>query len=84
MRSTRASAAVERLKARSGHPSYVVGMVSGGMFYLIDRANGDQKVSEPMPLDAFVMFVDAYGPPKPVKRSKLDDAFAAQISKAKK
>lgn len=84
MRSTRASAAVERLKRRTDHDGYSVAMVSGGLFYLLDRANGNQKCCEPQPLDTFVSFVDQYGPPKPVKRSKLDVAFEAQISESGK
>ena len=80
MRSTRASAAVERLKRRSDNPGFSVAMVSGGLFYLLDRTNGDQKCCDPLPLDNFVTFVDKFGPLTPVKRSKLDVAFEAQIS----
>ncbi|MGI4856936.1 MAG: hypothetical protein ACRYHA_08480 [Janthinobacterium lividum] len=83
MRSTRATAAVERLKARSGHSLYAVVMVSGGLFYLVDRAQGDDALSPRLPLDDFVTFVNAFGPAQPVRRSKLDDAFEAQLRRTK-
>ncbi len=84
MRSTRATAAVERLKSRSGVATYAVVMISGGLFRLVDRAASEVKLSEPLPLDAFVAFVDKFGPPKVVRKSKLDDAFEAQIKKSGK
>ena len=84
MRTTRAIHAVERLKTRSGNPQFAAISLSGGLFYLVDKSGGtDKKVSDPLTLDDFVKFVDAYGPPKPRKASKLDVAFAAQIRKSK-
>lgn len=82
MRSTKATAVVERLKRRSGHADYAVVMASGGVFYLVDRAKDNARLSSALPLDDFVAFVDAYGPPKVMKRSKLDDAFEAQIKRS--
>ncbi len=80
MRTTRAIHAVERLKTRSGNPQYTAISLSGGLFYLIDKSSGsDKKVSEPLTLDDFVKFVDAFGPQKPRKASKLDLAFEEQI-----
>ena len=84
MRTTRAIHAVERLKTRSCNPRFAAISLSGGLFYLVDKSGGvDQKVSEPLPLDDFVKFVDAFGPQKPRKASKLDVAFEAQIKKSK-
>lgn len=83
MRSTRATAAVERLKARSGHPLYAMVMVSGGLFYLVDRALADAALSPRLPLDGFVAFVNAFGPAQAVRRSKLDDAFEAQLRRTR-
>ncbi|APR35286.1 hypothetical protein [Paraburkholderia sp. SOS3] len=84
MRTTRAIHAVERLKTRSGNARYAAVALSGGLFYLVDRSSGaDQKMSEPLPLDDFVRFVDEFGPKKPRKASKLDLAFEEQIRKSK-
>ena len=84
MRTTRAIHAVERLKTRTGNPRFAAISLSGGLFYLVDKSSGvDQKVSDPLTLDDFVKFVDAYGPQKPRKASKLDIAFEAQIKKSK-
>ncbi|HEY4353284.1 MAG TPA: hypothetical protein VGN31_18795 [Paraburkholderia sp.] len=84
MRTTRAIHAVERLKTRSGNARYAAIALSGGLFYLVDRSSGaDQKMSEPLPLDDFVKFVDDFGPKKPRKASKLDLAFEEQIRKSK-
>ncbi|MGF6443470.1 hypothetical protein [Paraburkholderia youngii] len=85
MRTTRAIHAVERLKTRTGNPRFAAISLSGGLFYLVDKSTGvDQKVSDPLTLDDFVKFVDAYGPQKPRKASKLDIAFEAQIKKSKR
>ncbi|QYD67771.1 hypothetical protein KZJ38_15740 [Paraburkholderia edwinii] len=84
MRTTRAIHAVERLKTRSGNARYAAIALSGGLFYLVDRSSGtDQKMSDPLPLDDFVKFVDEFGPKKPRKVSKLDLAFEEQIKKSK-
>ncbi|MBB5416418.1 hypothetical protein QF000_006260 [Paraburkholderia atlantica] len=84
MRTTRAIHAVERLKTRTGNPRFAAISLSGGLFYLVDKSSGvDNKVSDPLTLDDFVKFVDAYGPQKPRKASKLDIAFEAQIKKSK-
>ncbi len=83
MRSTRAIYAVERLKARSGNAGYAAVGMPGGWFRLVDKTGGiEREASEPMPLEAFVAFVDKLGPPKPRKTSKLDEAFEAQIKRS--
>ncbi|MDE1182943.1 hypothetical protein [Paraburkholderia sp.] len=84
MRTTRAINAVERLKTRSGNPQFAAVSLPGGLLYLVDKSGGaDNKLCDPLPLDDFVKFVDAHGPAKPRKASKLDLAFEAQIAKSK-
>jgi hypothetical protein len=86
MRSTKATAAVERLKTRSGNRLYSMVRTADGMFYL---ALGTGTVappvpqSEALPMDAFVKFVDGFGPQVPRRVSKLDLAFEAQLVKKK-
>jgi hypothetical protein len=46
-------------------------------------AKSPVKLCEPLPLDAFVAFVDGFGPPKPSKASKLDLAFEEQLRKSR-
>ncbi|MBR8299959.1 hypothetical protein KDW49_04440 [Burkholderia dolosa] len=84
MRTTQATRAVERLKARSGNPQFAAVATAAGLFYLVDRSSGTaEKRCEPLPLDEFVKFVDRFGPQKPRKASKLDLAFDAQIKRSK-
>ncbi|KND62027.1 hypothetical protein BVER_02249 [Candidatus Burkholderia verschuerenii] len=83
MRSTKAISAVERLKTRSGNPHYAAVSMPGGYFYLIERTlDGSKKLSEPLPMDDFVAFVNAREPAKPRKVSKLDQAMEEQISRS--
>ena len=85
MRSTRATAAVERLKTRSGNKLYSMVRTAEGMFYLVLGSG----IAEPAPqsdalaMDAFVKFVDGFGPQIPRRVSKLDLAFEAQLIKKK-
>jgi hypothetical protein len=83
MRSTRATAAIERLKERSGNEHYAMVRTGDELFYLIDRsAEGEPAVlSERLPLDEFVAFVKAFGPQKPRKATKSDLAFEKQLIK---
>jgi hypothetical protein len=83
MRSTRAVGAVERLKARSGMAGYTMMVLPQGLFHLAlrDASGVPQKVGKPLPLDEFVKFVDAFGPPKPQRISKLDVEFEKQLRK---
>jgi len=84
MRSTKAIHAVERLKKRTSHAGYAAVSLPGGVFYLIDRSTPQStKLSESLPLDDFVAFVDALSPAKPRKTSKLDVAFEEQIRKSR-
>ncbi|RKP50827.1 hypothetical protein [Trinickia fusca] len=83
MRGTKAIHAVERLKARSGNAAYAAVSLPGGRFRLVDKTGGqDAPVGEPLPLEAFVTFVDTLSPAQPKKASKLDVAFEAQIKRS--
>jgi hypothetical protein len=81
MRSTRATAAIQRLKTRSGNQQYAMVRTAQGLFYLILSADPSNKLCDPMELDDFVKFVDAQGPQKPRRVSKLDTAFEKQLTK---
>lgn len=85
MRTTRASAAVARLNARDTQCDYSMALTADGQFRLL-RTAGDaapQVVGEALPLDEFVRFVDATGPQKQARVSKLDVAFEKQLVKKK-
>ena len=81
-RSTRASAAVDRLKNRSGNAGYSMGRTSAGLFFLSERP-GEPPLCEPLELDQFVAFVNKLGPQIPKRVSKLDVAFEKQLVKKK-
>lgn len=96
MRTTRASAAIDRLKRRSGDNNYSMTMTQNGLFCLVlpsisadagqlDAApsNKPNRLCEPMPMDDFVAFVNAYGPQTPKRVSKLEVAFSEQLAKSK-
>jgi len=85
MRSTRAAAAVARLKERNAGHRYVMSRTAAGLFFLIERTeNGDQQISDFLALDDFVRFVDALGPQKVRRITKNDAAFAKQLVKKSK
>lgn len=83
MRSTKASAAIDRLKRRSGNAQYSMTLSGGGMFclVLVTEAGESSRLCEPMMLDEFVAFVNAYGPQTPKRVSKLDVEFSKQLTK---
>ena len=83
MNSTKATGAIERLNARAGTRQYSMARTAGEMFYLLQRTpeHPAEKLCEPLPLDEFVAFVNAYGPQKPKRVSKLDTAFEKQLVK---
>jgi hypothetical protein len=85
MRSTKASAAVERLKKRSGNPDYSMVLRADGLFHLVlNNDDGVQeKVGEPMEQDDFVEYVNSLGPQKPKRVSKLDVEFEKQLARRK-
>lgn len=82
MRSTRAAAAVERLKQRSSNPKYSMALSSNGLFQLVlyNENNSPENVGEPLVLDDFVKFINNYGPQTPKRVSKLDVAFEKQLA----
>ncbi len=79
-RSTRASAAVDRLKLRSGNLGYSMARTGEGLFFLSERP-GDPPLCEPLELDQFVAFVNKLGPQVARRVSKLDVAFEKQLVK---
>ena len=80
MRTTRASTAIERLKERSGNPRYVMARTGAELFFLTEGP-GLPPLCAPLELDDFVKFVNALGPQKARRVSKLDVAFEKQLSK---
>ena len=85
MRSTRATAAVERLKSRSGNANYSLVLGANGLFQLVlaEAPGASQKIGEPLALDEFVAYVNAYGPQIPRRMTKSDIAFEKQLVKKK-
>lgn len=81
-RSTKASNALARLKERSGNPSYSMTVTGTGHFYLTEGP-GQPPLCPPMELDDFVAFVNAQGPQKARRVSKLDVAFEKQLAARK-
>ena len=83
MRSTRATSAIERLNNRTGTRQYSMTRTADELFFLVQRVpeKAPEKLCEPLPLDEFVAFVNAYGPQKPKRVSKLDVAFEKQLVK---
>jgi hypothetical protein len=81
-RSTRASAAVERLKRRSGNAGYSMARTGDGLFFLSERP-GAPPLCAPLELDEFVAFVDGLGPQVERRVTKNDLAFEKQLVKKK-
>jgi hypothetical protein len=82
MRSTRAAAAVERLNARSEGHHYIMARTQAELFILREQTdNGDQPLSDALPLDDFVKYVNAMGPQVVRRVTKNDAAFAKQLLK---
>lgn len=85
MRSTKASSAVERLRARSGNPGYTMVMRADGLFALrlMSAEGAPQMLGTPLPMDEFVAFVNGLEARAPKPASKLDTAFRAQLGVGK-
>jgi hypothetical protein len=81
-RSTRASAAVERLKKRSGNAGYSMARTGDGLFFLSERP-GAPPLCAPLELDDFVTFVNSLGPQVERRVSKYDVAFEKQLVRKK-
>ncbi len=82
-RSTRASAAVDRLKKRTGHPGYSMARTGDGLFFLSETP-GAPPLCAPLELDDFVAFVNGLGPQEQKRVSKHDLAFEKQLVKKNK
>jgi hypothetical protein len=82
VRSTRASAAVERLKRRTGQTGYSMARTGDGLFFLSERP-GEPPLCAPLELDQFVAFVDGLGPQPERRMTKNDIAFEKQLVKKK-
>ena len=80
MRSTRASAAVDRLKERTGNNAYSMSITGAGHFFLSERP-GAPPLCAPLELDEFVAFVKGLGPQQVRRVSKLDVKFEQQLVK---
>lgn len=82
MRTTKATAAVERLKRRSGNAHYKMMLNSAGLPFLALDENGAQTAQcAPMAIEDFVSFIDAFGPQEKRRVTKNDLAFEAQLVK---
>ena len=80
VRTTRASAAVDRLKVRTGESGYsLIHQGDGNLALSLDG----KRLGEPLELDAFVSFVNGLhkGPPKRV--SKLEREFDQKLADAR-
>ena len=82
VRSTRASAAVERLKRRSGITSYSMARTGDGLFFLSEKP-GAPPLCAPLELDEFVAFVNGLGPQEVKRVSKHDVEFEKQLVRKK-
>ena len=83
MRSTRATAAIERLKTRSGDAGYSMVRNADGLFYVVRASDSGalEKLSEPLEQDDFVRFVNGMGPQTPRRITKMDAAFEKQLGR---
>ena len=81
-RSTRASAAVERLKRRTGVTSYSMARTGDGHFFLSEKP-GAPPLCAPLELDEFVAFVNGLGPQEVKRVSKHDVEFEKQLVRKK-
>lgn len=80
MRSTRATAALARLNARSAGHHYTMAVTGNGLFILRERLGGDDRaLSAAVSLDEFVQLVDSLGPKKEVRISKSEADFMKQL-----
>jgi hypothetical protein len=81
-RSTRASAAVDRLKRRTGTTTYSMARTGDGLFFLSERP-GAPPLCAPLELDDFVVFVNGLGPQEVKRVSKHDVEFEKQLVRKK-
>ena len=82
MRSTRATAAVARLNARSDGRHYMMSLSGTGHLILRERVDsGVNQLSEPLPLDDFLSLVNSMGPQKVARITNSEAAFLKQLEK---
>ncbi len=83
MRTTKASAAVERLRQRSDNAAYSMSSRADGLFSLLLTSPGGatEVVGSPLPLDDFVRYLNDISAAKPKPVSKLDAAFRNQLKR---
>ena len=82
MRTTRATAAISRLNARSDGRHYVMALTGNGLIKLYERLDEtDQELSLALSLDEFVQLVDSMGPQKVARITKSEAAFLKQLVK---
>ena len=80
MRSTRATAALDRLNRRSTDKQYAMSHTGNGLFMLLERTEkGSQPISAALSLDDFVQFANATGPQEVRRVTKNDAAFQKQL-----
>ena len=77
-RSTRASAAVDRLKRRSGVASWSMARTASGLFFLSEKP-GAPPLCAPLEMDDFDAFVNGLGPQEVKRVSKNDVEFEKQL-----
>lgn len=84
MRSTRASAAIERLNKRDTTATYSMAFNRQSLFTLLKVVlnQDNERLCEPMDMEAFVTFVNGFGPQTPKRVSKLELAFSQQLNKS--
>ena len=80
MRTTRATAAIARLNARSEGRHYTMALTGSGLLILRERLGGeDRPLSAALALDEFVQLVDSLGPKKEARITKSEAAFMKQL-----
>ena len=80
MRSTRATAAIARLNARSEGRHYSMALTGGGLLILRERVAGaDRPLSAALALGEFVQLVDSMGTKKEVRTTRNETAFMQQL-----
>ena len=82
MRSTRATAAIARLRARTEGHHYVMSITGSGQFMLLEHIEGrETPVSGVLSMDEFIRLVNTMGPQIVPRATKSDVAFAKQLVK---
>lgn len=82
MRSTRATAAIARLNARSEGHDYRMALTGSGLFILRERIGGeDRQLCEALPLDEFVQQVNSMQPKAAPRITKSEADFMKQLVK---